>query len=142
MNIICLNEMLLIEVKIHENDEYIISTGFEQFKNHMQEKISKNPKNYNDIRLFNSIYSESKTNSKIDAISINSKLSWNSSLEYHIADLLQNGNCKVFSKKSGEYIRNIHMKHYSFKLGSLSGEGGRMFMIDGERFYSVEDWIS
>ena len=55
---------------------------------------------------------------------------------------MEQGNCKIYNKTSGEYLKKIEVRVYSFQLAPLIGEGGREFLADGDVFYSVVDWES
>jgi hypothetical protein len=141
-NVNSVNISLPSEVKIFENDKFIVTTDFDQFKNQMEKWLLEHPHLSEDKKLLDIISAENENHSKIDAIVIGSINKLSSRLEYRVADLLQNGLCKVFNKIKNEFVKNIEMREYNFQFGPLIGEGGRNFLADGEVFFSVEDCIS
>lgn len=141
-NINSVNISLPTEVKIFENEKFIVTTDFDRFKNQTEKWLLEHPHLSEDKKLLDLISAENDKHSKIDAIALSSINRLSSRLEYRVADLLQNGACKVFNKNNNEFVKNIEMREYNFQLGELIGEGGRNFLADGEIFFSVEDWIS
>lgn len=141
-NINSVNISLQTEVKIFENEKFIVFTEFVKFKKHLENWLLEYPHLTEDQQLLNIICRENETNFKIDAIALSNKYGLFTRLEYRVADLLQHGECKLLNKVSNEFVRNIEMREYDYQIGELIGEGGRNFLADGEVFFSVEDWIS
>jgi hypothetical protein len=115
------------QVKLFENEQFIIYTEFEHFKKHLQKRIVKLNYNYDNQLLSTVEQMIIKSNELIDAEMFQTNL-----IRYMLNDLLGKKKCQVYNKSTKEFVKKIVTKRYiDSGYDELVGGMGKIFKGDG-----------
>jgi hypothetical protein len=123
------------KILLLETDSFIVLATMEQFKKQFKKWIVKHPDLEEDKKLFQEIFKD--TLSKlIDASKIAIKLKLTERLEFRIADMLENGKCIIYNKKTKRLEKSVRNVKYS-----TGGYGGTQFKIGNTIILETIEWI-
>ena len=127
-------EQNMTQVKLFENEKFIVYTEFEHFKKYLQKRIVKLNYNYDNQLLSTVEQMIIKSNELIDAEMFQTNL-----IRYMLNDLLGKKKCQVYNKSTKEFVKNIVSRRYiDSGYDELVGGMGKIFKGDGiEIFRSV-----
>ncbi len=129
------------ELILFENEQIIIKSSYELFEKNMEEWLKMHPHIKSDKELLKLVKSKSDTSS-INVIELALQNKLDDRLEYRMTDLIDKGQCIIYSKEKKSLIPNLTRLTYSYVCGPTCGHGGRIYSIDGVEFFRVLDWIS
>jgi hypothetical protein len=125
-----------------ENDNYIVKTTLNLFKENLNNWIQQHPRLEVDKKLLEVINLQSKKDIEVNAEKIAKRNDLEERLEFRIADMLENGKCLIFNKKKKKILTEVKFQTYSYYCGELCGDGGRRFFDNDFLLFQTEDWIS
>ena len=100
-------EQNMTQVKLFENEKFIVYTEFEHFKKYLQKRIVKLNYNYDNQLLSTLEQMIIKSNELIDAEMFQTNL-----IRYMLNDLLGKKKCQVYNKSTKEFVKKIVTKRY------------------------------
>lgn len=130
-------------LRLFEDDTHIIFSEYDTFILALRDWIVERPGISDDEKLLQLIEGKAKNSqSEISIVEVGRthRLFWR--LQYRIAELLEDGKCRVFNKSTTKFVKKLEVNSHGHQIGPLAGAGGRRFLADGEIFFEVEDWIS
>ena len=115
------------QVKLFENEQFIVYTECEHFKKYLQKRIVKLNYNYDNQLLSTVEQMIIKSNELIDAEMFQTNL-----IRYMLNDLLGKKKCQVYNKSTKEFVKKIVTKRYiDSGYDELVGGMGKIFKGDG-----------
>ncbi len=129
-------------IKLYENDDLILFTTPDSFKELMEEWLELHPHLKEDAHLMRLVLNEVREKSVINCYEICTKNNLHHRLTYRVADFLDNGKCYIFNKKTATFEEKIEVETYSFQLAPMVGSSGRKYSLPNAPFFETEDSTS